>query len=78
MLVGGPPGLGKSQVTVNVAATVSTGGYWPCDEGSAPEGDVIIFSAEDGIADTIIPRLAVLVLVGLMVEAERDVGLWQS
>ena len=28
-LVGGPPGLGKSQVTANIAATVSTGGRWP-------------------------------------------------
>jgi putative DNA primase/helicase len=57
MLMGGPPGLGKSQVTVNIAATVSIGGQWPCNEGSAPEGDVIILSAEDGIADTIVPRL---------------------
>jgi putative DNA primase/helicase len=57
MLIGGPPGLGKSQVTVNIAATVSIGGHWPGNEGSAPEGDVIILSAEDGIADTIVPRL---------------------
>jgi hypothetical protein len=56
-LVGGPPGLGKSQVTANIAATVSTGGRWPCDEGCAPQGDVVILSAEDGIADTIVPRL---------------------
>src|SRR3984957_14675027 len=56
-LVGGPPGLGKSQVTTNIAATVSTGGRWPCDEGRAPQGDVVILSAEDGIADTIVPRL---------------------
>jgi len=56
-LVGGPPGLGKSQVTANIAATVSTGGRWPCDEGRAPQGDVVILSAEDGIADTIVPRL---------------------
>jgi putative DNA primase/helicase len=57
MLIGGPPGLGKSQVTVNIAATVSTGGRWPCNEGAAPKGDVIILSAEDGMADTIVPRL---------------------
>jgi putative DNA primase/helicase len=56
-LIGGPPGLGKSQVTANIAATVSIGGSWPCNEGSAPAGDVIIFSAEDGINDTIVPRL---------------------
>jgi putative DNA primase/helicase len=57
MLIGGPPGLGKSQVTANIAATVSSGERWPCNEGGAPEGDVIILSAEDGIADTIVPRL---------------------
>jgi putative DNA primase/helicase len=56
-LLGGPPGLGKSQVTINIAATVSNGGNWPCGEGRSPQGDVIILSAEDGIADTIIPRL---------------------
>jgi hypothetical protein len=56
-LLGGPPGLGKSQVTANIAATVSTGGRWPCDEGSAPQGDVIILSAKDRMADTIVPRL---------------------
>jgi putative DNA primase/helicase len=57
MLIGGPPGLGKSQVTANIAATVSIGGRWPCQEGSAPDGDVITLSAEDGMADTIVPRL---------------------
>ena len=57
MLIGGPPGLGKSQVTANIAATVSTGELWPCNEGCAPEGDAIFLSAEDGIADTIVPRL---------------------
>jgi putative DNA primase/helicase len=56
-LLGGPPGLGKSQVTANIAATVSTGGHWPCHEGRAPQGDVVILSAEDGMADTIVPRL---------------------
>jgi putative DNA primase/helicase len=56
-LLGGPPGLGKSQVTANMAATVSTGGRWPCNEGNALQGDVVILSAEDGIADTIVPRL---------------------
>jgi putative DNA primase/helicase len=56
-LLGGPPGLGKSQVMANIAAIVSTGGRWPCNEGNAPQGDVVILSAEDGIADTIVPRL---------------------
>jgi hypothetical protein len=57
VLLGGPPGLGKSQLTAYISATVSNGGHWPCDEGSTAAGDVIFMSAEDGIQDTIIPRL---------------------
>jgi putative DNA primase/helicase len=55
--VAGEPGTGKSQVSVALAATITTGGQWPCDEGCAPLGSVIILSAEDGAADTIVPRL---------------------
>ncbi|MHC2277541.1 putative DNA primase/helicase [Bradyrhizobium diazoefficiens] len=57
VLLGGPPGLGKSQLTAFISATVSTGGHWPCGEGSTLPGDVIFMSAEDGVQDTIIPRL---------------------
>jgi energy-coupling factor transporter ATP-binding protein EcfA2 len=57
VLLGGPPGLGKSQLTAFMSAVVSNGGPWPCGEGSTLPGDVIFMSAEDGIQDTIIPRL---------------------
>jgi putative DNA primase/helicase len=56
-LVAGEAGLGKSQVTIAVAGAVSKAGPWPCGEGSAPLGNVIILSAEDGASDTVIPRL---------------------
>ncbi len=56
-LIAGHPGLGKSQVTVSIAAIVSSGGIWPVDEIPADVGNVLILSAEDGIADTIKPRL---------------------
>ena len=56
-LIGGEPGLGKSQITAALAAAVTTGGAWPCDEGRAPIGSAIILSAEDDAADTIRPRL---------------------
>lgn len=59
-LIGGTPGLGKSQLTAFVAKVVSLGGQWPCDEGRAPLGNVILFSAEDGLRDTIIPRLLMI------------------
>jgi putative DNA primase/helicase len=56
-LIGGSPGLGKSQITTFLAATVSRGGDWPCAEGQAPVGSTILLSAEDGLQDTIVPRL---------------------
>lgn len=56
-LIAGEPGLGKSQVATALAAAVTTGGLLPHDEGRAPLGNVIILSAEDGLADTIVPRL---------------------
>jgi putative DNA primase/helicase len=55
--IAGEPGTGKSQLSIAIAAAISTGGEWPCGEGCAPLGSVIIFSAEDGAADTIVPRL---------------------
>jgi hypothetical protein len=55
-LIAGPPGLGKSQVTTDIAATVSSGGIWITGEKSGA-GDVLFFSAEDDPADTIRPRL---------------------
>ena len=56
-LIAGEAGLGKSQITTAMTAAVTTGGTWPCGEGRAPLGNVIIFSAEDGAADTVVPRL---------------------
>ena len=56
-LIAGHPGLGKSQVTISIAATVSTGGLWPVDDVPAKAGHVIFLSAEDDVADTIKPRL---------------------
>jgi hypothetical protein len=53
----GEPGTGKSQLLLFIAAAVTRGHEWPCGEGKAPIGSVIILSAEDGEADTIVPRL---------------------
>ena len=52
----GDPGVGKSTVTLDIAARVSTGS--PMPDGTAPvKGAVLVLSAEDGLADTIRPRL---------------------
>lgn len=56
-LVAGVPGLGKSQFTAFLAAAVTANRPLPCDEGFAPQGSVIILSAEDDETDTIRPRL---------------------
>jgi hypothetical protein len=56
-LLGGDPGLGKSQLATYIAATVTQGNRWPCQEGQAPKRSVIVLCAEDGLADTIVPRL---------------------
>jgi putative DNA primase/helicase len=53
--IAGEPGSGKSQLATAVEATITTGAEWPCGEGTAPQGSVIILSAEDGKADTIVP-----------------------
>jgi KaiC/GvpD/RAD55 family RecA-like ATPase len=55
--VAGEPGTGKSQLSIAFVAALTTGGDWPCGEGRAPLGNVIMLSAEDGAADTIVPRL---------------------
>ena len=55
--IAGEPGTGKSQLSISIAAAITMGGEWPCGEGRAPLGSVIILSAEDGAADTIVPRL---------------------
>src|SRR5262245_7892308 len=38
----GEPGDGKSQLSIYVAATISRGSEWPCNEGRAPLANVII------------------------------------
>jgi putative DNA primase/helicase len=52
----GDPGLGKSTVTIELAASVTTGrnfAGFPC----LASGPVALLSAEDGAAETIVPRL---------------------
>ena len=55
-LVDGDPGLGKSAMTLDLAARVSAGKSFPDGAECEPAG-VVLLSAEDGLADTIRPRL---------------------
>lgn len=56
-MIAGDPGLGKSLLTVELAAHVTTGKPWPVDGAECPQGAVLMLSAEDDLADTIRPRL---------------------
>lgn len=57
-LLAGDPGLGKSFVTLDIAARVSRGDAWPdMPLFPQPPGGVLLFNAEDDLADTIAPRL---------------------
>ena len=55
-LLVGHPGVGKSQLALGLAATVSQGWDWP-DGSSCLCGHSLVLSAEDDPADTILPRL---------------------
>lgn len=59
-IVAGPPGTGKTTVALDFAATLSRGGrthaMWP-DGSAAPFGSSIIWSTEDSVEATLIPRL---------------------
>jgi RecA-family ATPase len=52
----GDPGLGKSTLTTDISATVTTGGAWPDGSQCHHPGAVLLMSAEDGLSDTIRPR----------------------
>jgi hypothetical protein len=56
-LLVGDPGKGKSLVTLDIAARVTTGEPWPCSNDTREPGTVMLLSAEDDADDTIVPRL---------------------
>ena len=55
-LLVGMPGAGKSFLTCDMAARVSTGQQWP-DGSRCERGSVLLVTAEDDPGDTIRPRL---------------------
>lgn len=56
-VIGGQPGLGKSQISINLAAGVTTGKGLPGAGSFTNLGSVIILANEDDAARTIRPRL---------------------
>lgn len=56
-LLAGDPGGGKSSLTLDCAARLSRpGARWP-DGPPAPHGCTLLLTAEDGLADTVRPRV---------------------
>jgi putative DNA primase/helicase len=53
----GHPGLGKSRVAMDIAATISTGRDWPGGVANGNAGDVVILSTEHDAAATVVPQL---------------------
>jgi DNA polymerase len=56
-VIAGLPAEGKGLILGDVAARITRGLPWPCSEGRAPLGNVLLLTAEDDTADTVIPRL---------------------
>ena len=58
-LLGGDPGLGKSWATLDLAARLTVGGETPDRQHSMEPGAVVLLTAEDGLSDTVRPRIDV-------------------
>jgi putative DNA primase/helicase len=56
-IIMGAPSTGKTLLSLYIAARVSSGLSWPIDNNVCPKGSVLLLSNEDGIADTVRPRL---------------------
>jgi putative DNA primase/helicase len=60
-LIDGDPGQGKSFITLDLAARLSRGDKWPDGQpGPGQPGNTLLVSCEDGVRDTVLPRLLAL------------------
>lgn len=55
-LIGGAPGSGKTTLAMELISRVTTGTDWPCEEGVAPKGSVLLIAPQSD-PDTFVPRL---------------------
>ena len=59
-LLVGNPGQGKSYATCAISAALTKGIALPAHNEDAVQGDVLMFAIEDGLSDTIRPRLDIV------------------
>ncbi|MGD0092903.1 MAG: AAA family ATPase [Planctomycetota bacterium] len=59
-IISGDPGLGKSYVSLDITARLSTGRGFPDRPDHCQVGNIIILNAEDEAEDTIRPRLDIM------------------
>ena len=55
-VIGGAPGSGKTTLAMELISCVTTGTDWPCREGVAPRGSVLLIAPASD-PDTFVPRL---------------------
>lgn len=60
IMLEGDPGLGKSWISMDIASRLSTGEPWPEERERRAPARVLMLSAEDGLGDTLRPRLEAL------------------
>lgn len=76
-LIVGNPDVGKSLVTLDLAARISMGMCWPgIPRTASPTGSVVLLSAEDDLDDTVRPRLDAAGADVARIVALRSVQRW--
>lgn len=56
-ILAGAAGTGKTTLALGLAATLTAQGQWPDDTSCLIPGNILIWSSEDNVEDTLVPRL---------------------
>ncbi len=56
-LLAGAPGTGKTTIAIALAAAVSARNLWPSGHRAKSAGNVLFWTGEDDVQDTLVPRL---------------------
>ena len=56
-ILAGAGGTGKTTLLLSLIATITTGGRWPDGSRCSEPGNALIWSSEDDLGDTLVPRL---------------------